>query len=79
MSALVSIRTAQPYRHQGELLHPKLAYGVPTDVAAGMEALGLAARVDEPADVELPLLTWDVVGSVGTVSPDPITQPGSIA
>lgn len=74
MSALFAIQTVQPYRHQGELLHPKLVYAVPEAVAEGLVGLGLAARSAQDADVELPFLTWDDVVASSGVQPAPIVS-----
>lgn len=53
------VRLTTEYIHQGNLLHPKLAYDLPCDVAQGMITMGLASIEDGNADVTMPLLTWD--------------------
>ena len=70
-----TIRTVTLYLHQGERLHPKLAYAVPDTVADGLVALGMAAAVDGEADIALPHLTWDA-GTVAAeaVTPAPLEQ-----
>lgn len=68
-----NIRVSAPYLHQGERLHPKLVYAVPDEVAEGMAALGLAAIVDEAADMPMPWLTWEAdTVAAGAVAPAPL-------
>jgi hypothetical protein len=71
-----TIQTTTLYLHQGERLHPRLAYAVPNAVADGLVALGLATVVEEEPDIALPHLTWDSATiAAAQVSPAPLVNP----
>jgi hypothetical protein len=55
---MITIRSRLVYIHQGATLHPKLAYGVPDAVAAGLCGLGIADTVQDQPDLVLDNLTW---------------------
>lgn len=75
-----TIRTHALYLHQGERLHPKLAYAVPDAVADGLVSIGAAAVVEGEGDIALPHLAWDPkTVAAGTVTPAPLVHPQGVS
>jgi hypothetical protein len=71
-----TIRTTTLYLHQGERLHPRLAYAVPDAVADGLVAVGVATVVEAGPDIALPHLAWDsATVAASSVSPAPLVHP----
>lgn len=64
-----------PYIHDGQRLHPKLSYALPTGMGERMVDLGLFDYVDGTPDIDLSAMPWDdgtVRGS--QLTPDPLNH-----
>lgn len=71
----MSFKPLSPYMHDGQRLHPKLAYTLPPGMGEKLVALGLFAESEDPADVDLSHVAWDAdTRRADHVSPSPLTN-----
>lgn len=65
----MAFRPNAPYKHDGQILHPKLSYALPAAMEKSLVAWGLGASEKGEADIDLSALEWDINTTLHQASP----------